>query len=563
MSRKLRCAIYTRKSTEEGLEQEFNSLDAQRQACEAYIASQRSLGWTTLPSRYDDGGISGGTMERPALQRLLADIEAKRIDLVLVYKIDRLTRSLSDFARIVEIFEAHGVSFVSVTQQFNTTTSMGRLTLNVLLSFAQFEREVTAERIRDKIAASKRKGMWMGGSVPLGYDLKDKKLVINPQEAEIVRSLFRLYLELGTVKSLLAETKRRGLLTKQRQGRDGRQIGGLPFSRGHLYQLLRNPLYVGEVAHKGQRHPGQQQAILDRETFDAAQKRLASNASDRRSPTNLKSPSLLTGLLYDETGERLCPTHATKQGRRYRYYISKRLMHREGSPKDGWRLPARHLEELVIGALKRFLTDGLQVAAALELSRASPQSQSDLIDRAQRAAHELSIDDPAGCRQVLERLVESITLGSGSLCIQIRKVGLGEILSAETEGDRDRSEEHYDLTLPISPRRRGVEARLLIGDGKTSPPPDEALVALVRKGHRRWEKLVNGEVGSVQELAKAEGVHASDIGRSLHIAFLAPDIIKAILAGRQPAELTATQLRRIGNLPIEWAHQKAMLGFAD
>ena len=271
MSDTTRSAIYTRKSTDEGLEQEFNSLDAQRESCEAYIKSQAGEGWRLVRTRYDDGGISGGTMERPALQRLLSDIKARKIDTIVVYKVDRLTRSLADFAKIVEVFDAHKVSFVSVTQAFNTTTSMGRLTLNMLLSFAQFEREVTGERIRDKIAASKKKGMWMGGSVPLGYDAKDKKLVVNRAEAETVRTLFRLYLELGTVKKLVDEAHRVGLATKRHMRSGGRTIGGQPFTRGHLHQLLANSIYVGEVAHKGVRYAGQHDAIIERKTFDAVQ----------------------------------------------------------------------------------------------------------------------------------------------------------------------------------------------------------------------------------------------------------------------------------------------------
>ncbi len=268
--RTLRCAIYTRKSSEEGLEQAFNSLDAQREACAAYVKSQAHEGWRLIPERYDDGGQSGGTLERPGLQRLLAAVEARQLDVIVVYKIDRLTRALVDFAKLAELFEAHGVSFVAVTQQFNTTSSMGRLTLNVLLSFAQFEREVAGERIRDKIAASKRKGMWMGGVVPLGYEAGDRTLVINPAEAETVRTLFRLYLELGNVRRLQAEAARLGLTTKARREADGQPRSGRPLSRGHLYTILRNPLYAVQIAHKGQRHPGRHPALIQPETWEAA-----------------------------------------------------------------------------------------------------------------------------------------------------------------------------------------------------------------------------------------------------------------------------------------------------
>jgi DNA invertase Pin-like site-specific DNA recombinase len=281
--RRLHCAIYTRKSSEEGLEQEFNSLDAQREACEAYIKSQAGEGWHLIRTHYDDGGISGGTLDRPALQQLLADIKARKVDTVVVYKVDRLTRSLADFAKIVEVFDRRGVSFVSVTQQFNTTSSMGRLTLNMLLSFAQFEREVTGERIRDKIAASKRKGMWMGGFVPLGYDAKDRSLVINEPEAETVRAVFRLYLEHGNVRRVKDEADRLGLATKVRKTENGRMRGGRPLSRGYIYKLLGNPLYAGRIAHKGEVYEGLHEAIIYAETWEAVQRKLAGNAHDRRS----------------------------------------------------------------------------------------------------------------------------------------------------------------------------------------------------------------------------------------------------------------------------------------
>ena len=306
-SRNLRCAIYTRKSSEEGLEQDFNSLHAQREACEAYIASQKQEGWKPVPDTYDDGGFSGGSMERPALQALLADIGAGRIDVVVVYKVDRLTRSLTDFAKIVEVFDAQGVSFVSITQQFNTTSSMGRLTLNVLLSFAQFEREVTGERIRDKIAASKKKGLWMGGFVPIGYGANDRTLVVNEAEADKVREIFRLYLEHRCVRRVKAELDRLKLTTGRYVAKTGRVGGGVSFSRGHLYRILSNPIYAGDIEHKGARHPGQHPAIVDRKTWDAVQAMFRSNSQGHRTRSNAKEPSLLAGLLYDQHGNRFTP----------------------------------------------------------------------------------------------------------------------------------------------------------------------------------------------------------------------------------------------------------------
>src|SRR5215469_1164547 len=309
-----RCAIYTRKSSDEGLEQESNSLDAQREACEAFIVSQRHAGWIALPDMYDDGGLSGGTMERPALQRLLADVKAGKVQIIVVYKVDRLTRSLTDFAKIVDVLDAHNASFVSVTQQFNTTTSMGRLTLNMLLSFAQFEREIAGERIRDKIAASKAKGMWMGGNVPLGYDVKDRRLVINETEASTVRTIFRRYAELGSVALLKAELDRLGIVSKRREGAGGTLSGGKRFSRGALYLVLQNRLYRGEIAHKGQIYPGQHEAIIDPELWQIVQDNLEANRQERSLAVGAEAPSLLSGLIFHGDGNRMTPTHAVKKG---------------------------------------------------------------------------------------------------------------------------------------------------------------------------------------------------------------------------------------------------------
>jgi DNA invertase Pin-like site-specific DNA recombinase len=345
---RIRCAIYTRKSSEEGLEQSFNSLDAQREACEAYIVSQRHEGWQLIPTQYDDGGFSGGNMERPALKRLLEDIAAKRVDTVVVYKVDRLTRSLADFAKIVEQFDKQGISFVSVTQQFNTTTSMGRLTLNVLLSFAQFEREVTGERIRDKIAASKRKGMWMGGVVPLGYDLEDRHLVLNPAEADRVKEIYRNYLKLGCVTKLQAYLEQQGILSKKRMSRTGRASGGASYSRGALYLILHNRIYLGEIKHKAAFFPGQHPAIIDQKLWDQVQLKFQSNLQAARKRPRATEQSLLIGLLYDEQGNRFTPSHATKKGRRYRYYVSQAVVKNPGSRHNGpVRIPASEIEELV------------------------------------------------------------------------------------------------------------------------------------------------------------------------------------------------------------------------
>ena len=344
----LRCAIYTRKSTDEGLEQSFNSLDAQREACAAYVMSQTHEGWEAVAERYDDGGWSGGNMERPALRQLLDDVKAGKIDIIVVYKVDRLTRSLADFAKIVEILDGHGASFVSVTQAFNTTNSMGRLTLNVLLSFAQFEREVTAERIRDKVAASKAKGMWMGGPIPIGYALSGRKLVPDPQEAATVKLIFERYVELRSIGALVDNLHDRGILTKTRTHRDGMTVGGIPFTKGPLAALLQNPIYIGKVRHRDQIYDGQHEAIIDPDLFAKVQAILKSNRQDRRLGRNAKSPSLLTSMLFDPDGRLMSPSHANKGSRRYRYYQT-RLG--PGEKELVWRLPAGEIERLVIAAV--------------------------------------------------------------------------------------------------------------------------------------------------------------------------------------------------------------------
>ena len=328
---KVRCAIYTRKSSEEGLEQDFNSLHAQREACAAYVLSQASEGWSLLPGDYDDGGLSGGTLERPALLRLLADIAAGKIDIVVVYKVDRLTRSLLDFAKLVEKFDAAGTSFVSVTQSFNTTTSMGRLTLNMLLSFAQFEREVTAERIRDKIAASKARGMWMGGNPPLGYKPDGRSLEIVPEHAQLVREIFQRYLDIGNVRLLAQQLADAGICVPLRTSLTGRRMGGGLFTRGQIYKILSNPISLGEIHHKSRVYDGKREAIIERELWDADQARLADNTQGQQRGATAKSPSLFAGRVFDETGEPLVASHASKGKVRYRYYVSRALQHEAGA----------------------------------------------------------------------------------------------------------------------------------------------------------------------------------------------------------------------------------------
>jgi len=404
------CAIYTRKSSEEGLEQQFNSLQAQREACEAFINSQRHEGWVCLPAGYDDGGFSGATMERPALQQLLADITAGRVDIVVVYKIDRLTRSLADFAKIVEILDVRGAFFGSVTQQFNTTTSMGRLTLNVLLSFAQFEREVIGERIRDKIAASKKKGMWMGGVPPLGYRAQDRKLVIVDSQAEVVRTIFRRYVALGSVRLLQQELEARGITSRSSTSASGRMRGSKPFSRGALYLLLRNRIYRGEIVHKGQSHPGEHTPIINQPLWDAVQAQLVSNAAQRNSSARTRQPSLLTGILFDADGNRMTPSHAVKTGTRYRYYVSRPLITKDQTESSaGLRIPAVEIEQLVTSRLRQWLLDPGGIYQATRL--ADPSAQRRLVTRAAEIGRSWPELPMLRQRAVLNALIDRIAVG--------------------------------------------------------------------------------------------------------------------------------------------------------
>ena len=378
----VRCAIYTRVSTDQGLDQEFNSLDAQYEASSAYIRSQAHASWTLIKARYDDGGYSGGSTDRPNLQRLLDDVRSRKIDIIVVYKVDRLTRSLADFAKLVELFDAHGVSFVSVTQQFNTTTSMGRLTLNVLLSFAQFEREVTSERIRDKIAASKRKGLWVGGPLALGYDINDDRIVVVEDEAEQVRLIYRRYLELSGVNALVRDLKARNIRTKTRLLSTGAIRGGIPFERGTLFYLLRNRFYVGEVKYKGEILPGEQPPIMARTLFDAVQQKLTDQWTARTSVRNA-GDHLLSGVLFDDAGHRMVPTHATKAGIRYRYYVSLPCLHGDAKTANVGkvaRVPAADIEDVVVRTLNEHLKSRPGMPTLAKIDRCAIAETIDRID---------------------------------------------------------------------------------------------------------------------------------------------------------------------------------------
>jgi len=562
MTRK-RCAIYTRKSTEEGLDQAFNSLDAQKEACEAFIASQRHEGWQLIKKAYNDGGFSGGSMERPALKALMMDVGSGLVDVIVVYKIDRLTRSLADFAKMVEVFDARGVSFVSVTQQFNTTTSMGRLTLNVLLSFAQFEREVTAERIRDKIAASRKKGLWMGGPPPLGYDVRDKKLVVNEVEATTVRQLYETYVELGSVKALTGWAKVNGITTKIRQDQDGNvRAGGKPFSRGNLHALLNYRTYIGEVTHKGHIYRGEQDAIVPRDLWDRVQARLAQSKSGCRVARAPGVTSLLTGLLFDDTGDRLTPTHASKKGRRYRYYVSSRLIESGSDDPSGWRLPALEIEGVVLGVLAASLRNPKELMATVGGHHLAVSRLNQVLNAAPQLADSIQRSASGERSSLIERVVSRIVITKGTLVMKIRRSGLLQALgeSEEHANNAGQMDDEHDITVPFSLRRRGVEARLIVGDGQRGRSVDPVLVSTLAKAYS-WFKQLAADAISIHDIAVQHHHPASEISRLLPLAFLAPDIVEAIMDGRQPPALTAKHLKRFDELPLDWRQQRKLLGF--
>jgi len=522
---KRRCAIYTRKSTEEGLEQAFNSLDAQREACAAYILSQHHEGWRPVPELYDDGGFSGGNMSRPGLAHLLADVKAGKVDVIVVYKVDRLTRSLADFAKIVDVLDAQGASFVSVTQAFNTTNSMGRLTLNVLLSFAQFEREVTGERIRDKIAASKARGMWIGGVVPLGYEVKDRKLVVVPEDAATVQMIFRRYLALGSALALAEELETKGVRSKPRVSRNGRVHGNARFSRGALYLMLKNRIYLGEITHRGKNYPGEHDAIIDWHLFDDVSALLQHNLVNHQRAAHAEEPSLLVGKVWDDEGRRMAPNHACKRGRRYRYYASTRNW---GEPKRAVaRVPAGDLEAIVLAQLRHVLRKRNE-----EIGLLNPDA---------------GVGDELP-RNQLERYVQRIDVTAD----HIRILFSDEI----DEGSRSASVEARLI-------RRGKEVRIAVSPSEqTRTERDPALIKLVVKAHIAREALKSAGDQSIAAIAVEQGYTRDYFGVLLRIAYLAPDIIAAILDGRHPTQLNRQRLARATNLPIEWQAQRQMLGFA-
>jgi DNA invertase Pin-like site-specific DNA recombinase len=592
-TKSLRCAIYTRKSSEEGLEQDFNSLQAQREACEAYIASQKHEGWKVLRTTYDDGAYSGGTMDRPALQQLLADIAAGRIDVVVVYKVDRLTRALTDFAKIVEIFDRHGVSFVSVTQQFNTTSSMGRLTLNVLLSFAQFEREVTGERIRDKIAASKKKGLWMGGFVPLGYRANQRTLIIHEPEAEVVRTVFQLYQQLGSVLKVEAALQRLGTNRPPSTTMASKRIyGARPFMRGEIYKLLENPIYIGEIHHKGHRYDGQHPPIVERKLWNAVRAKLTANAHDRHIGRGIAEPSLLAGLLHDDRGNRLTPTHTVKNGKRYRYYalqrrhVGKALPDKIEAAPPRWRIPASEIETVVIAQLAKRLTEphwllknsiGRQTIAQRKATivegkkvaaRLQSLAGSDLRALLLSVVTHVSLSD-SGIRIDVDRSLPTETTKRQAPQVQKRPAADtqdGDCKQSPTKRRQCKAGDKIRIHVPIALGRRGLETKLIIkapGEDQDARKPDPVLVKLIANAHQWWEYLVTGRYPTTRALAEAYGTDERYVARVVQLAFLAPPTIDAIVTGQQPIELTAQRLMKLHHLPHSWNRQMAELAHDD
>ncbi len=522
----LRCAIYTRKSSEEGLEQNFNSLHAQRESCAAYILSQAGEGWSEIPTVYDDGGFSGGSMDRPGLKALLADIGKCLIDVVVVYKVDRLTRSLADFARIVELFDQKGISFVSITQAFNTTTSMGRLTLNVLLSFAQFEREVTGERIRDKIAASKKKGMWMGGRPPLGYDGVDAKLVVNAAEAETVRWIFERYNELGSVQRLAEAIESQGIRSKRWMGRKGEILGGGVLGKGALYHMLNNPVYIGSIRHKDLVYPNAHPAIIDKSLWDQTQARLAEGAGGHATSPKIASPVLLKGLLFDAHDAPMSATYATRQGRRYRYYVAKATL-------GGARLATRKISRIAMGVIDDFVT-----AEALRRVRQDFRADGAPGDRVRAAVTRVTFTDES---------VE-IVLRADAASNQIDRLP-GRVY-AVADG--------VAVSIPVTLKhRQGAVILEPLGETKVAGRIDRALVRGVALATSWASRLASGEASSLKAIALSEGYCEHYAARLLPLAWLAPDLVEMILQGRQPPAISLGALTR-KPIPVVWEAQREL-----
>ena len=541
----LRCAVYTRKSTEDGLEQEFNSLDAQREACEAYVLSQRHEGWTLVPSRYDDGGFSGGTMERPGIKALMADIDAGLVDVIVVYKVDRLTRSLADFAKIVERLDAKQASFVSVTQAFNTTTSMGRLTLNVLLSFAQFEREVTGERIRDKIAPSKKKGIWMGGPVPLGYQVIERKLIPVPEEAERVRSIMRRYIDSFSANRLIADLEAAGIVTKVQQRTSGPHRGGIPFRRGSLFHLLKNPIYRGKIVHKGQVYDGEHEAIVDENLWERVKLRLAQKAPPRKRPTNDPQHALLRGLMTDLHDRPIVPTYGSKGTRRYCYYETRKDLACPDDP-PATRFKRGQVEQHIINCIGELLDDEHTLRRTANINEASRLRS--LFECARELKVKLAQLDQVDA--ALRSLVKAIRVQPDKLQVTLDPAALGMA-----------GLQSWTLHFSLPWRRPFREAKIRI-DGKVlNHDLDQQLINLIAEALEVQNQVLVSPKLSLNQLAGKVGRCRKQMSKLLRVSWLSPRIIEAISSGSQPNTLTRNRLLE-ADLPADWAEQELQLGFA-
>ena len=560
----VRCAIYTRKSTDENLDSDFNSLDAQREACELYIQSQAQEGWTVLPDRYDDGAYSGATMERPALERLISDIGTGRVDCVVVYKIDRLSRSLSDFTRLMEFFKLHNISMVSITQAFNTNTSSGVLFMNLLMTFASYEREVIAERIRDKVAASKRRGMWMGGVPPLGYDVdfEKKRLVVNRNEAELVRRIFRRFLDLKSGVKLIRELSDNGHRTKCWVTKKGNRREGRSFNLGHIYRILNNPLYIGLVKHKEQTYPGEHEAIVEAVLWDAVQERIK-NHGLRGENGRAKTPALLKGLIRcGHCGSAMGVTYSRKGSRTYRYYLC------VSAAKNGYdacpvkSVSAGDVEAAVIMRLRRLLREF--------------KDEMDSVDT-EKVVALIKLDGlwndlfPAERERILRMLVESVTLRTDGLDLALRKEALEALAMEMSNGEcRVTTEKAFDnrhseivtLTVQMSFKKKSGRKEIVPPPGAGCPSPSalqKPLAVSVARAHR-WRLLLDkGRFHSIGELAESINIDRAYIGRLLNLTLLAPDIIASILDGSEPSGLSLERLTR--NTPLSWEKQRRRFGF--
>lgn len=562
--RKLRCAVYTRKSTGEGLEKDFNTLEAQRESASAYIASQKSEGWIELVDQYDDGGFSGGTLERPALKRLIEDVESGYVDIVVVYKIDRISRSLSDFCKLVEVFEKHKVTFVSVTQSFNTTTSMGRLILNILLSFAQFERELGSERVRDKVALSRAKGMWMGGMVPLGYDLVDKRLVINPLEASQIVDIFNQYGLCPSMTSLIAHLDRQGSVTKSWVNKTGEKRGGLPFKRATLTHILSNPVYVGVAVHKDLRHPGQHEPIIDQETFDEVQSQVSAKTAEEKAASVVRAESasgLLRGLLYGAEGYAFVPTYTGKGPKQYRYYVNSLSVKRSGADCEVRRLPAGLADQLVVDEVRALLQDRSVCDSAVKTML---ETDSQITEQQARSVMS-NLDtvwitmQPTQQALVIQALIERIDVRADALVIRWRDGGTDELMR-NALGVKPSNSNRPVTTVPTTvialaaaPRRPQHRRTPVVK--VDAPAPDPTMLRLIAKATDLNELFEKRDYPNFERLANETKLDRSTATRMSRVAWLSPRIKRSIVAGTQPLSLAAIDLMR-WPFPDSWAAQE-------